>query len=147
MATIETYEFPADRWYEAREHLWVLPESPGGTADVTVRVGVDALGQELLGEVVYVQLVEPGAGIRRGAAVGSLEAEKMVRPVIAPVSGVVLETNPEAVSRPRRLNEAPYEVWLFRVRATAWASEQRDLLHDEMAVAAWARAEVEASRR
>jgi glycine cleavage system H protein len=113
---------------------------------VIVRVGVDALGQELLGEIVYVQLVEPGTEIRRGEAAGSLEAEKMVRPVIAPVSGVVLEANAEAVARPRRLNEAPYQAWLVRLRATDWASEQAGLLHDEAAVAACARAELEASR-
>lgn len=146
MATVARYEFPADRWYDLREHLWVLPEPSADTGAVVVRVGVDALGQELLGEIVYMQLVEPGTEIRRGEAAGSLEAEKMVRPVIAPVSGVVLEANAEAVARPRRVNEAPYAVWLLRVQATDWASEQAGLLHDEAAVAAWARAELEASR-
>jgi glycine cleavage system H protein len=146
MATVETYEFPTDRWYHPREHLWLLPEPPADAGGEIVRVGLDALGQEMLGEVVYVQLAEPGTAIRRGEAVGSLEAEKMVRPVIAPVTGVVLEANAEAVGRPRRLNEAPYQVWLFRVRATDWASEQAALLHEEPAVVAWARAELAASR-
>jgi glycine cleavage system H protein len=146
MAAVGGYEFPADRWYDLREHLWVLPEPAPEAGQVIVRIGVDALGQELLGEIVYVQLVEPGTAVRRGGAAGSLEAEKMVRPVLAPVSGVVVEANAEALARPRRVNEAPYDVWLVRVRATDWASEQAGLLHDEAAVVAGARAELEAAR-
>jgi hypothetical protein len=48
MATVETYEFPGDRWYDPGEHLWVLPDAPAPGRDVTVRIGVDALAQELL---------------------------------------------------------------------------------------------------
>ena len=152
MASVERYYFPADRWYESREHLWVLPDEPGGAADppatpVIVTVGVDALGQELLGDVAYVELPEPGAELRRGEAVGSLEAEKMVRPIVAPVSGAVLVVNEALLATPRLLNREPYgEGWLFRVRASRWHEERDDLLHDEAAVADWAREEIEANR-
>ncbi len=146
MATVDAYEFPPDRWYEPREHLWVLPEraEAGG---VIVSIGVDALGQELLGEVVYVQVVEPGRELRRRDAVGSLEAEKMIRPLLAPVSGTLLAVNPAVLATPRLLNREPYEGgWVLRMRAARWAQERDDLLHDEAAVAAWAHAEVEANR-
>lgn len=152
MATVEGYEFPDDRWYDPREHLWVLPEAEAGEggrhdAPTLVTVGVDALGQELLGEVVYVQLPKPGAEVRRGEAAGSLEAEKMVRPIVAPVSGIVLEANEAVLPAPRLLNRAPYgEGWLFRVRASRWIEERGELLHGEAAVAAWARDEIEANR-
>lgn len=146
MATVDEYEFPPDRWYDPREHLWVLPEESAGD-DSVVRIGIDALGQALLGEVVYVQLVPPGRAVQRGEAVGSLEAEKMVRPLLAPVSGTVVELNPAVPAAPRLLNEAPYAGgWLLRIRAPHWAREREALLHDEAAVVAWARAEVEANR-
>lgn len=145
MATVEGYEFPADRWYEPREHLWIWPE--GGGLDLMVTVGVDALGQALLGEVVYVQLVGVETQVRGGDAVGSLEAEKMVRPVLAPVSGTVVEVNQALLASPRLLNRAPYgEGWLLRLRPSRWEVERADLLHGEAAVSAWARAEIEANR-
>lgn len=150
MPSVEGYDFPADRWYEPREHLWLRPEPVGAGPDAgtVVTVGVDALGQELLGEVVYVELVEAGAEVRRGDALGSLEAEKMVRPVLAPVSGRVVEVNGAVAARPRLLNTAPYgEGWLFRVRAARWTEESADLVHGAAAILDWARAEVEASRR
>lgn len=152
MATVERYDFPADRWYEPREHLWALPHEPLRDADpsaasVVVTVGVDALGQELLGDVVYVELPEPGAELRRGEAAGSLEAEKMVRPIVTPVSGTVLEVNRALLATPRLLNREPYgQGWLFRVRASCWSEEMGDLLHGEAAVADWAREEIEANR-
>ena len=161
MATVDEYELPADRWYDPREHLWVRPEP----ADVTtarvdgqagrsaraggmiLRVGVDALGQALLGQVVYIQLVEAGVGVRRGEAVGSLEAEKMVRPVLAPVSGTIVAVNAAIVASPRLANTDPYgQGWFFRVRPTDWDAERPFLLHGDEAVTTWARAEIEASR-
>lgn len=142
VAKVDGYEFPGDRWYDPREHLWVLPEAEG-----TGRLGLDALGQEMLGAVVYVQLAEPGRAVRRGEALGSLEAEKMVRPLLAPVSGTVLEVNQAVLASPRLLNADPYGAgWLCRLAISRWSEEGDDLLHDPAAVEGWARAEIEASR-
>jgi glycine cleavage system H protein len=149
MATVESYEFPADRWYEPREHVWVRPEpAPGRAPGVVVTVGVDALGQELLGEVVYVQLDGARGDVRRGDALGSLEADKMVRPVLAPLTGAVLEVNAAVLANPRLLNRSPYdEGWLVRLRATRWDLERGELIHGDEAVTVWARAELGAGRR
>lgn len=147
MPTVDGYAFPADRWYDPREHLWVRPEPGDDPAQPVVTIGVDALGQELLGDVVHAELGEPGTVVARGEALGSLEAEKMVRPVLAPVTGTLLEVNAAVLSAPRLLNQEPYEAgWLLRLRATRWAEERRALLHGEAAVGAWARAAVAAAR-
>jgi glycine cleavage system H protein len=157
MAMVDAYEFPEDRWYEAREHLWLLPETSAGPGEpgspgeggpaVVVTVGIDALGQELLGEVVYVELAEPGTRVSRGDAMGSLEAEKMVRPILAPLTGVVLEVNAAVLAGPRLVNTAPYGAgWLVRMGTARWEAERGALLHDDAAVAAWARGEIERSQ-
>jgi glycine cleavage system H protein len=145
MATVDAYEFPADRWYHPLEHLWCAVE--GAAPEPVVTVGVDALGAELLGEVVYVQLPPAGLAVRRGEALGSLEAEKMVRPLLAPVSGTVVAANEAVLATPRLLNRDPYGAgWLLRLRAERWDAERGDLLHEPAAVTAWARAELEANR-
>ena len=143
MARIEGYDFPDGLWYDPREHLWLRPARQGDAWLVTV--GVDAVGQDALGEVVYIQLMEAGQAVARGKAMGSLEAEKMVRPVQAPVSGTIRDVNGALLAAPRLLNRDPYgQGWLFRIQAEDWEGEMGALLHGSEAVTAWVRAELEA---
>ena len=145
MARIEGYDFPDDLWYYAREHLWLRPEREAGRWIVTV--GVDAVGQDALGEVVYVQLMEAGRAVVQGEAIGSLEAEKMVRPVLAPLSGTLTEVNGALVAAPRLLNQDPYDRgWLVRIRARNWEGERQGLLHGGEPVKAWISAELQAMK-
>jgi glycine cleavage system H protein len=145
MARVDAYELPDDLWYDPREHLWLLPARV--EAGWLVTIGVDALGQEALGQVVYIQLVEPGRAVNRGDALGTLEAEKMVRPVLAPVSGLVTEVNRAVLAAPGLLNREPYgQGWLLRLRAGSWEVERDQLLHGEAPVTAWARAELGAAQ-
>ncbi|MFQ5827812.1 MAG: glycine cleavage system protein H [Candidatus Methylomirabilia bacterium] len=143
MARIDGYDFPDDLWYDPKEHLWIRPAEAEDSWLLTV--GVDAIGQEALGELVYVQLMEAGRVVGRGDAVGALEAEKMVRPVLAPVSGTLAEVNEAVLAAPRLLNQDPYrQGWLLRVRARDWEAERGDLLHGGETVGAWIRAEIKA---
>lgn len=145
MARIDGYDFPDDLWYHPREHLWLRPERAADGWLVTV--GVDAVGQDALGEVVYVQLTEAGRAVAHGEAVGSLEAEKMVRPVLAPLSGTLAEVNGALMAAPRLLNQHPYDQgWLFRIRARDWEGEREELLHGEARVTAWISAELQAMK-
>ena len=145
MARIEGYDFPDDLWYHPREHLWLRPEREGGRWIVTV--GVDAVGQDALGEVVYVQLTEAGRAVGRGEAVGSLEAEKMVRPVLAPLSGTLAEVNAALMAAPRLLNREPDgQGWILRMQARDWEGEREELLHGEERVRAWIIAELQAMK-
>jgi glycine cleavage system H protein len=145
MARIDGMEFPDGLWYHPREHLWLRPEAVG--EEWLVTVGVDAAGQEALGEVVYIQLIEGGRTVARGDALGSLEAEKMVRPLLAPISGTVSEVNGAVLAAPRLLNRDPYGAgWLCRLRARDWEREREPLLHGEAAVAAWIQAELDARK-
>lgn len=140
---IEGYEFPEDLWYHRQEHLWLRAGRPDEAGRLVLTVGVDAVGVEALGDVVYVQLLEVGQPIARGQALGSLEAEKMVRPMLAPISGVLVETNQTLVSTPRLLNTDCYgRGWVARIGATAWESESRDLLREPGQIAAWVAAEL-----
>lgn len=149
MARVEDYDFPPELWYDPREHLWVRIEA--GTTGVdrapTATIGIDEMGQEALGEVVYVDLAGVGRVVRRGEALGSLEAEKMVRPVLVPVSGTVVDVNDAVIAAPRLLNSDPYGGgWLVKIRVTRWAAERHELLHGDDAVVVWARREIEAHR-
>ena len=142
---IEQYEFPEGLWYDPREHLWIRPGEDEGPAGREATVGVDAIGADALGDVVYVQLLDAGSRVSRGQTIGSLEAEKMVRPLIAAVSGTLVAVNDELLAAPRLLNVDPYGAgWLVRIRAEAWTAESGALLSAPEAVTAWVRAELAA---
>lgn len=137
MTRVERFDLPDHLYYDPQEHLWLVPTDEG------VRVGLDALGVELLGDLVYIAVEPGGRAVRRGEAIGSLEAEKMIRPLLVPVSGTVLAVNEAVLRTPRLVNEDPYGAgWLVLVRPTRWEEERAELLHGAETVRGWLEAEV-----
>ena len=97
---------PDDRRY-TQDHEWARLE------DGRVRIGITDFAQDALGDVVFVQLPEPGATVQAGGALGEVESTKSVSDVYAPISGTVIEVNAELSDAPQRLNEDPYgEGWI-----------------------------------
>jgi glycine cleavage system H protein len=97
---------PEDLRYTS-DHEWARVE--GGQ----IRVGITDYAQDALGDVVFVQLPEPGAKVSAGDSFAEVESTKSVSDVYAPVNGTVVEINSELVDAPQRLNEDPYgEGWL-----------------------------------
>ena len=89
------------------DHEWARLE------DGRLRVGITDYAQDSLGDVVFVQLPEPGAALEAGAALGEVESTKSVSDIYAPVGGTVAEVNSELADAPQRLNEDPYgEGWI-----------------------------------
>lgn len=136
MAVVENYNFPDDLYYHAEEHLWLRRESQG------VTVGVDVLAQDALGTIVHLAIHQPGQAVARGDQIGSLEAEKMVSPLIAPVSGTLMSINDAAMEMPQLVSEDPYGAgWLVAIEPTAFSEDASTLIHGD-AVAEWAETEV-----
>jgi len=137
MVRIEEFEFPDDLLYDTREHLWLRPQGS------LITIGIDDGGQDALGDVVYVQLTAAGREVRTGETIGSVEAAKMVRPLLAPLSGTLSEVNQAVVANPRLLNTDPYgQAWLFRIAAKDWESERHRFVQGSDAVSAWVRSEL-----
>jgi glycine cleavage system H protein len=89
------------------DHEWARLE------DGRLRVGITDYAQDALGDVVYVQLPEPGQRVEAASPLGEVESTKSVSEIFAPVSGVVVEVNSELVDSPEKLNEDPYgEGWI-----------------------------------
>ena len=89
------------------DHEWTRIE--GGH----LRMGITDYAQDALGDVVFVQLPEPGAKVAAGDSFAEVESTKSVSDIYAPVSGTVVEINPDLADAPQKLNEDPYgEGWL-----------------------------------
>jgi glycine cleavage system H protein len=107
---------PDDRRY-TNDHEWARLE------DGRIRVGITDFAQDALGDVVFVQLPEPGASLEAGGALGEVESTKSVSDIYAPVSGTVVDVNAELGDAPQRLNEDPYgEGWICLIQPADAAS-------------------------
>ncbi|MBA4393149.1 MAG: glycine cleavage system protein H [Desulfobacca sp.] len=92
------------------EHAWVTLNGDQGT------IGISDYAQQQLGEIIYVDLPDIDTEIQAGEPCCALESNKVATDVIAPVSGVVLETNRSLDEEPNRINASPYESgWLIKI--------------------------------
>ena len=94
-----------------KDHEWVRLEG-----DV-VTVGITDHAQEALGDIVFVELPEPGRDVTEGEACAVVESVKAASDVYAPLAGHVTEHNAAVVEDPALINRAPTtEAWFFKLR-------------------------------
>lgn len=100
------------------EHEWVRKED-----DHTVVVGITDFAQSELGDIVYVEVDTVGDELSKDEVFGTVEAVKTTSDLFMPVSGEVLEFNPDLDESegddPALINEAPYEKgWIVKIKMT-----------------------------
>ena len=102
---------PAELKY-ASSHEWARLEEDG-----TVTVGISDHAQNALGDVVFVELPEPGAQLAAGDEAGVVESVKAASDVYAPVGGEVIAVNEALDDAPETVNTDPYsDGWFFKLR-------------------------------
>lgn len=115
-----------------KTHEWVRTLKDG-----TVEIGLTDYAQEALGDLVFVNLPQPGDIVTAGGTLGDVESVKAVSDVYSPVTGEVAEINEVLLDSPQNINQAPYEAWLARVKDVTATVE----LMDDVAYAAIAKEE------
>lgn len=109
---------PADLSYTA-EHEWVVAP----TAEGVVRIGITDFAQDALGDVVYVQMPEPGTEVTADTVVGEVESTKSVSDIYAPLTGTVTARNEALDADPALINSDPYgDGWLVEITLADAAS-------------------------
>ncbi|HWA12084.1 MAG TPA: glycine cleavage system protein GcvH [Burkholderiales bacterium] len=101
---------PADLKY-TDSHEWVRIE-PDGSATV----GITHHAQDLLGDLVFVENPAAGRKLRKGEECGVVESVKAASDIYAPVSGEVVGANAELETAPEKINQDPYQAWMFRIK-------------------------------
>ena len=101
---------PTDLRYTT-DHEWVRVEGDEAT------IGITAYAADQLGDIVFVELPDPGRTIKRSAAFGVVESVKAVSDLFAPIGGVVIEGNGELAGSPELVNSDPYGGgWMVKLR-------------------------------
>ena len=93
-----------------KEHEWTRIAGNRAT------VGITEFAKDQLGDVVYLELPEVGAEIKRGQPFGVVESTKAVSELFAPLTGKVTKVNQELVDAPEGVNESPHEKgWMIEI--------------------------------
>lgn len=80
-------------------------------------VGITDYAQGELGDVVYVELPEPGDAFAEMDSFGTIEAVKAVSDLYCPVSGEIVAINDTLDDDPGLVNSDPYgEGWMIQLR-------------------------------
>jgi glycine cleavage system H protein len=96
-------DIPSDLYYtEEHEYLKATDE------DGVYAVGITDYAQGELGDVVFVELPEPGASFDKGDPFGVIESVKAVSDLYAPISGEIVAVNQDLADRPELVNEDCY---------------------------------------
>ncbi|MBW5446754.1 glycine cleavage system protein GcvH [Cohnella sp. CFH 77786] len=100
-----------DGLFYSEEHEWA--SAAGGQV---VRIGITDHAQCQLGDIVFVELPQPGSSVNAGESVGSIESVKTVSEMYAPVSGKVVRVNESLLDQPEIVNGDPYGAgWIMEV--------------------------------
>jgi glycine cleavage system H protein len=111
MTKIDKYEFP-DELYYAKDHVWARVEGN------IVTIGLSQLGQELAGQIVYVEVPRVGRQVKKDEPFMSMESGKWVGRVKAPVNGKISAANDEVEWQSDIVNKDPYgQGWLAKIEA------------------------------
>ncbi|SFM39114.1 glycine cleavage system protein GcvH [Nitrosomonas communis] len=94
-----------------KSHEWVKSESDG-----TITVGITQHAQELLGDMVFVELPKIGRTLAQKEECVVVESVKAAADVYSPVAGEVVAVNSELESSPEKINQDPYQAWLFKLK-------------------------------
>jgi glycine cleavage system H protein len=108
-----------------KDHEWLRVEGEIGY------IGVTDFAQGELGDIVFVEIETLGETLAKEEVFGTIEAVKTVSDMFMPVSGEILEVNPDLDATPDVVNKDPYgKGWMVKIRITE-PSEVSGLLSAE----------------
>ena len=117
-----TFKVATDRFY-TREGVWALVEGN------RVSVGLSDFLQQRSGDIAFAEVKSVGTPLAARDEVASIETIKVNVVLSSPVSGKVIEVNPEMDTAPEAINQDPYGAgWLAVMAASDWDADRLQLL-------------------
>lgn len=100
-------------------HTWSHLEESG-----KARVGLDDFLQHIIGKVKFTKLKNIGDTIGKGDLLAEIVQDGKRLSIFSPISGEVVEVNPELDENPGVLNENPYQQgWIYKIKPAKWIEE------------------------
>ena len=117
-----TFKVATDRFYNA-EGIWAKQEGP------CVRIGLSDFSQQRSGDIAFAEVKPEGTALAFGDEVAVIETIKVNISLSSPVSGKILEVNPDMETAPEVINQDPFQGgWIAVIEASDWEADQTRLL-------------------
>jgi glycine cleavage system H protein len=101
----------SDKFY-TQDHEWLEIGEDG-----LATIGITEHAQNALGDIVFVELPEPGRSLDSGEACAVVESVKAASDIYAPLTGTVAELNQAIAEDPALINKEPEAGgWFFKLR-------------------------------
>ena len=95
----------------SKKHEWVSLEGDIAT------IGITKHATELLGDIVFVEVPEPGKSVEKEGQAAVVESTKAASDVYSPISGEITEGNKAIVDNPSSINTDPEGAsWFFKLK-------------------------------
>ena len=92
------------------DHEWVKIENGIAT------IGITDYAQGELGDIIFIELPEPGDEFMAKDSIGTIEAVKTVADIYSPMQGKISEVNPILEDEPECVNTDPYmRGWIIKL--------------------------------
>jgi len=96
----------------SKDHEWVQIGEDG-----LATIGITQHAQNALGDIVFVELPDPGRNVVKAEACAVVESVKAASDIYAPLTGTITEHNPAIIETPALVNSAPEtDGWFFKMR-------------------------------
>ena len=103
MEVVEHYLF-------TKEHEWINVEED------TATIGITDYAQSALGDITFVELPEVDRDVEQFEQFVSVESVKAASDIYSPMSGKIIEVNPDLESDPGLINRSCYEKgWIAKI--------------------------------
>ena len=95
----------------SNKHEWVSLDGD------TATVGITKHATEMLGDIVFVEVPEPGKAGEKDGQAAVVESTKAASDVYSPLSGEIIEGNKSIVNDPSNVNSDPEGAsWFFKIK-------------------------------
>ena len=116
------FKVATDRYYNS-EGLWAQLDGN------RIRIGISDFTQQRSGDVAFAEIKPVGTVLAVGAEVATIETIKVNISLTSPITGKVVEVNPDMETAPEAINQDPYNAgWLAIIEPTNWEIDRAALL-------------------
>lgn len=117
-----SFKIATDRAYSP-EGVWASAEGQ------RIRIGLSDYLQQRSGDIAFAEIRPQGSEVAFGDEMAVIETIKVNISLASPVTGRIIEVNPEMDTGPEAINQDPYGAgWIAVIEAANWETDRLRLL-------------------
>lgn len=120
------FRVATDRFYNP-EGVWAKEENG------RIRIGLTDFVQQRSGDVTFVEVKPIGSALSVGDEAAVIETIKVNISFTSPLSGTIVDVNPEMAGSPEVINQDPFGAgWLAEINPIDWVTDRARLLDPKL---------------